>query len=162
MFLTGWLCLALFIGTALSGLFRKKLGKSWFKIHRVTAIIACIMVVLHIAVNIESLTSYRKRVAAIEIEEIDTSQIPDGVYVGECDVTFIYVKVAVTVKSGEITDVEILEHRSTEHGKPAERVAQDIVDEQRIDIDIVAGATNSSLVIEKAVYNALYYREAAQ
>jgi len=161
VFLTGWLCMVSFIVVALSGVFRKKLGKSWLKIHRIIAVIACIMVVLHIAANLESLVSYKNKVAAIEIEEIDVSQIPDGVYIGECDVTFLYAKVAVTVQAGEITDVEILEHRSTEHGIPAERVAQDIVDEQRIDVDIVAGATNSSTVIKKAVYNALYYRETA-
>ena len=67
---------------------------------------------------------------------------------------FIYAKVEVTVQNGEITDIIILEHRH-EHGKAAETVINEIVDEQRIDVDAVSGATNSSIVIKKAVENAL-------
>ena len=65
-----------------------------------------------------------------------------------------YAKVEVTVQNGEITDIIILEHRH-EHGKAAETVINEIVDEQRIDVDAVSGATNSSIVIKKAVENAL-------
>ena len=39
-------------------------------------------------------------------------------------------------------------------GKPAEIVADRIIQEQRIDVDAVSGATNSSVVIKKAVENA--------
>ena len=82
------------------------------------------------------------------------SDVSDGVYIGEYDVNFIYAKVEVTVQNGEITDIIILEHRH-EHGKAAETVINEIVDEQRIDVDAVSGATNSSIVIKKAVENAL-------
>ena len=41
-----------------------------------------------------------------------------------------------------------LEHRQ-ERGKAAEAVANEIVDEQRIDVDTVSGATNSSIVIKE-------------
>ena len=87
-------------------------------------------------------------------DEINISDVSDGVYIGEYDVNFIYVKVEVTVQNGEITDIIILEHRH-EHGKAAETVINEIVDEQRIDVDAVSGATNSSIVIKKAVENAL-------
>lgn len=86
--------------------------------------------------------------------EINISDVSDGVYIGEYDVNFIYAKVEVTVQNGEITDIIILEHRH-EHGKAAETVINEIVDEQRIDVDAVSGATNSSIVIKKAVENAL-------
>ena len=87
-------------------------------------------------------------------DEINISDVSDGVYIGEYDVNFIYAKVEVTVQNGEITDIIILEHRH-EHGKAAETVINEIVDEQRIDVDAVSGATNSSIVIKKAVENAL-------
>ena len=54
---------------------------------------------------------------------------------------FIYAKVEVDVSGGKIIDVRILEHRQ-ERGKAAEAVANEIVDEQRIDVDTVSGATN--------------------
>lgn len=66
----------------------------------------------------------------------------------------IYAKVEVDVSGGKIIDVRILEHRQ-ERGKAAEAVANEIVDEQRIDVDTVSGATNSSIVIKKAVEVAL-------
>ena len=87
-------------------------------------------------------------------DEINISDVSDGVYIGEYDVNFIYAKVEVRVQNGEITDIIILEHRH-EHGKAAETVINEIVDEQRIDVDAVSGATNSSIVIKKAVENAL-------
>lgn len=40
-------------------------------------------------------------------------------------------------------------------GKTAEVIADSIVDEQKIDVDAISGATNSSTVIKKAVENAL-------
>lgn len=87
-------------------------------------------------------------------EEIHLSDIPNGVYIGECDVNFIYAKVEVTVDSGEITNIRILEHKN-ERGQAAEAVVDRIVSEQRIDVDAVSGATNSSTVLKKAVENAL-------
>ena len=79
------------------------------------------------------------------------SDIP---YVGEYDVDFIYAKVEVTVPNGEITNINILEHRH-ERGKTAEVITDRIVDEQKTDVDAISGATNSSTVIKKAVENAL-------
>jgi uncharacterized protein with FMN-binding domain len=95
---------------------------------------------------IDRVGEYKRAVKETTIEEVNISDIPDGVYIGEYDVNFIYVKVEV--------DVSILEHRQ-ERGKDAEAVANEIVDEQRIDVDTVSGATNSSIVIKKAVEVAL-------
>ena len=66
----------------------------------------------------------------------------------------IYAKVEVTIQNGEITGIRILEHKN-EHGQAAEAVVDRIVAEQRIDVDAVSGATNSSTVLKKAVENAL-------
>ena len=71
---------------------------------------------------------------------------------------FIYAKVEVTVQNGKITNINILEHRH-ERGKTAEVIADSIVDEQKIDVDAISGATNSSTVIKKAVENALKSRK---
>ena len=71
---------------------------------------------------------------------------------------FIYAKVEVTVQNGEITNINILEHRH-ERGKAAEVITDSIVDEQKIDVDAISGATNSSIVIKKAVENALKSRK---
>ena len=82
---------------------------------------------------IDRVGEYKRAVKETTIEEVNISDIPDGVYIGE---------------------YRILEHRQ-ERGKAAEAVANEIVDEQRIDVDTVSGATNSSIVIKKAVEVAL-------
>jgi uncharacterized protein with FMN-binding domain len=103
---------------------------------------------------IDRVGEYKRAVKETTIEEVNISDIPDGVYIGGYDVNFIYAKVEVDVSGGKIIDVRILEHRQ-ERGKAAEAVANEIVDEQRIDVDTVSGATNSSIVIKKAVEVAL-------
>ena len=107
---------------------------------------------------LKSVADYRQAVRETTFEDINISDIPDGVYVGEYDVDFIYAKVEVTVQNGEITNINILEHRH-ERGKTAEVITDSIVDEQKIDVDAISGATNSSTVIKKAVENALESRK---
>ncbi len=51
-------------------------------------------------------------------------------------------------------NIDILEHKNG-RGKPAEIVVDRMVEEQKIDVDAVSGATNSSIVIKKSVENAL-------
>lgn len=87
-------------------------------------------------------------------ESIVLEQVPDGTYTGECDTDFIYARVAVTVKQGIMTKIELLEHRN-ERGAPAERILQDMVEQQSMETDTVTGATNSCRVIKQAVVNAL-------
>ncbi len=109
-------------------------------------------------IYLKSVADYKQAVKETTYEDIHISDIPDGVYVGEYDVDFIYAKVEVTVQNGEITNINILEHRH-ERGKTAEVIADSIVDEQKIDVDAISGATNSSTVIKKAVENALKSRK---
>ena len=109
-------------------------------------------------IYLKSVADYKQAVKETTFEEINISDISDGVYIGEYDVNFIYAKVEVTVQNGEITNINILEHRH-ERGKTAEVITDSIVDEQKIDVDAISGATNSSTVIKKAVENALKSRK---
>lgn len=97
---------------------------------------------------------YQSAVRGITYGDVDVSAIPDGVYFGECDVDFVSARVSVTVRGGALADITLLEHKN-EHGAPAERIVGDMLLQQRIDVEAVAGATNSSRVIRKAVENAL-------
>ena len=106
------------------------------------------------AVYLKKVADYKRAVVETTIDEIDIADVSDGIYIGEYDVNFIYAKVEVTVEDGEIVSINILEHRH-ERGKAAEKVIEKIIEEQKIDVDAVSGATNSSTVIKKAVENAL-------
>ena len=106
------------------------------------------------AVYLKKVADYKRAVGETTFDEIDIADVSDGIYIGEYDVNFIYAKVEVTVEDGEIVSINILEHRH-ERGKAAEKIIEKIIEEQKIDVDAVSGATNSSTVIKKAVENAL-------
>lgn len=107
-----------------------------------------------LAVYLKRVADYKKAVKETTFSSLDISSVTDGVYIGEYDVNFVYAKVEVTVQNGIITNIDILEHKNG-RGKPAEIVVDRIMEEQKIDVDTVSGATNSSIVIKKAVENAL-------
>ena len=106
------------------------------------------------AVYLKNVADYKRAIGETTFDEIDIADVSDGIYIGEYDVNFIYAKVEVTVEDWEIVSINILEHRH-ERGKAAEKVIEKIIEEQKIDVDAVSGATNSSTVIKKAVENAL-------
>jgi uncharacterized protein with FMN-binding domain len=151
VWITGFWGLAILLLLALSGVLK---WKKFVKFHRMFAVAAILILILHVTCNVIALNDYRAAAASIEVDEIDLSQIQDGEYIGECDIGYVYAKVRVSIASGGIMGIEILEHR-TERGAAAERIVADMEARQKITVDAVTGATNSSNVIKKAVYNAL-------
>ena len=108
----------------------------------------------HLAAYIKDTSDYKRAVKEITFDGIQIPEVSDGVYIGECDVDFIYAKVEVVVRNGKITAITILEHKQ-ERGKSAEPVIDDIIEEQKVDVDAISGVTNSSIVLKKAVEAAL-------
>lgn len=122
--------------------------------HRILSACLFAFAVIHLVVYTIDFNHYQTDIKNIEISEPDLSNVSDGVYTGSCNVGYIYAKVNVTVKNGSIENIDLVEHRN-ERGTPAEAIIPDIIDNQKIDVDAVSGATNSSKVIKKAVENAL-------
>lgn len=109
---------------------------------------------------LKQVNNYQSAVENLTYEDVDLSKIPNGEYIGECNIQFIYAKVRVTVHSGKIRKIDILEHKN-ERGAPAERITDKIIQEQKIDVEAISSATNSSKVIKKAVENALTKQKTA-
>ncbi|MGN0378701.1 MAG: FMN-binding protein [Butyrivibrio sp.] len=131
---------------------KEKKKKIWW--HRFLTIIMAICIVSHVITYIIDFKYYLQKVSDIVFEDVELANIKDGTYQGEYDVGYIYAKVEVEIRDNEIVSITILEHRN-ERGEPAEKVIDDIVEKQEINVDAVSGATNSSNVIKKAVENAL-------
>jgi len=110
--------------------------------------------ILYFAWYLYDVNSYKKSVADITVFDINLSNIPNGVYDGAYDVGYISAKVEVVVNNGTIEKISLLEHKN-EKGAPAEVITDNMIKEQKIDVDTISGATNSSKVIKKAVENAL-------
>lgn len=136
---------------------RKRLGAKWITIHKIMALTIGICLIGHVYLCVSSFMQYSSQVAQIQVNQLDMSGILDGEYVGECNVGYIYAKVQVSVESGEIEEILLLEHRN-ERGTRAESVISEMMNLQSVKVDAVSGATNSSKVIMKAVENALVGR----
>lgn len=138
----------------LTYLFRKRLKGMWLKYHRWGAVLCIALIICHMGLYLMSYSNYMKKIAGVELSGIDLSNISDGNYRGSCDVGYISAKVEVIVKEKKIEKVTLLEHVN-ERGKRAEGIVDKIVEQQSTQVDSVMGASNSSLVIKKAVENAL-------
>jgi len=87
----------------------------------------------------------------------DLSLKTDGTYRGNYDLsgTPVDVVLDVTVQNNKITEIKIVKHSCSPIGKKAEKIIDQIIAVQNLDVDAVSGATGSSKAIIKAVENAL-------
>ena len=90
----------------------------------------------------------------LEIENVDVSEISDGTYSGAYKQFPIDVELTVMVKNGEIQDIKINKHINGK-GKEAEGITKDVIAQQSLEVDTMTGATYSSIVILKAIEQAL-------
>ncbi len=88
------------------------------------------------------------------LEEPDLVSVKDGTYIGREETPLVKVEVEVTVKSHKIVSIEIKRHDNGK-GKPSETIIDAMMRNNTTDVELVTGATMSSLVIRAAVINAL-------
>ncbi len=124
------------------------------KWHRILTILMAVCIGWHVVVYFKDFREYQRNVESIVFENIELSDVEDGTYVGEYDAGYIYAKVEVMIEDGRIVSINLMEHRN-ERGKTAEVIVDHVVATQKIDVDAVSGATNSSNVIKKAIENAV-------
>jgi|LGVE01.1.fsa_nt_gb uncharacterized protein with FMN-binding domain len=90
----------------------------------------------------------------IEISNIEFSSIDDGVYYGTHETRMVMADVEVKVKDGKVIEITVLKHECG-RGYKAEKIIDDIMERQSLDVDSVSGATLSSKIIRKAIENAI-------
>jgi uncharacterized protein with FMN-binding domain len=130
---------------------RKKKRRRIILIAAAAVIVIGIAAAVIIAGTVSAFDSYMEN---LTIDEVDLQSVADGVYRGEADGTVIKVAVEVEVKDHQIIRIDILEHRNGK-GEDAEQITDRMVEEQKILVDNVSGATLSSRVIKMAIENAL-------
>lgn len=81
----------------------------------------------------------------------DISAKADGVYDGSYDGGLVKATVAVTLSGGRIDAIKILSHDCSPVGKKGEAVVDRVVEKQTLAVDVVSGATGSSMVLLKAI-----------
>lgn len=95
-----------------------------------------------------------KKIDEVQVDNINISDIKDGNYSGEYSTKLLSVKVEVSVEDNKIKNILISEHKNG-LGKKAEKIVDEMVENQTIQVDSVSGATASSNAIKKAVEAAL-------
>ena len=93
-------------------------------------------------------------VNSITVSNLNMANITDGIYVGEYSITHVYVEVEVSVTEHKITNIKIIEHENGLGGK-AEKIVDNVISRQSLEVGAVSGATVSSKCIIKAIENAL-------
>ena len=88
------------------------------------------------------------------VEDPDLSKVEDGIYRGKVETMLVKAEVEVSVKNHKIISISIIKHDNGK-GKPAEAIIDDIVKDNSTDVELIAGATMSSLVIRAAVIDAV-------
>jgi len=115
-----------------------------------------VFVILAVAIGI-TLSQATKKVDKLLLEEVcnvELSEIKDGEYLGSYDAGLVKVEVEVLIESDKIKEVKLLKHTNGK-GDKGETVIDNIIENQSLQVDTIAGATISSKAIIKAVENAL-------
>lgn len=120
-------------------------------------IVVSIILIIAIAIYIKYMgeyNNYKQIMASLEINQIDLSKVDDGKYYGELDAGLVSVELEVIVKNNKIIDITLLKHDNGK-GESAEIIIDKVIENQSINVDTIAGATNSSKAILKSIENAL-------
>lgn len=89
------------------------------------------------------------------INQVDFSQIDDGVYTGEYRGHRWSNTVEVTVRDRTVTEIRMIEKQQFHLDGPVDRIISRIIAEQTLPVDVITGATATSKAIMKAVEIAL-------
>ncbi len=116
--------------------------------------VALVIVIAGCVIAYNVIGNNLKAFAQAKIQNVELSKINDGEYIGQFSIFPIKVVTKTTIMDHKITDIEIIEHR-TGQGLPAEAIIGNIINEQRINVDVIAGASYSSKAIEKSIENGL-------
>ena len=125
------------------------------KIFRV--FIVLILLILILVVSCTAMMNKEMEKAKNElmlVEDPDLSKVEDGIYREKVETMLVKAEVEVSVKNHKIISISIIKHENGK-GKPAEAIVDAIVKDNSTDVELIAGATMSSLVIRAAVIDAV-------
>lgn len=116
----------------------------------------CVVIVLLIGFMFSKMKETQEMSDALTFQSVDLSKIEDGNYMGTCQTGLVKVVVSVQVKDGRLRSIDLMTH---EHGlgKEAEKITEQMLQQNRIDVDEISGATISSRAIRKACEAALSF-----
>lgn len=114
-----------------------------------------LLVVLVLAILLAAyLFKVNQEVQKVEIDTPAFAELADGTYKGQAELGPVKVETATQIKDGRITSIEILRHENG-LGQPAEKIINQVIDQQSLEVDVISGATASSKTILKSIETGL-------
>ena len=86
---------------------------------------------------------------------ITHANLKDGTYDGSAENGPVRVKAKITISDQKIADIDLIEHRTWKGGAAEGIIPHRIIETQSTKVDIVSGATMSSVAIMNAVEDAI-------
>lgn len=117
------------------------------------------IVVVGISIMMFVLMNGMDKAQALELNQINLSQIEEGKYVGSFETTRWTNTVEVTVKEHRITDIKLVDDVMITLEGLSDRLFKNVIDHQTLDVDIETGSTITSKAYLKAIENALGERK---
>jgi uncharacterized protein with FMN-binding domain len=102
----------------------------------------------------ERILSDLESLDSAEITAIDFTDLRDGIYTGKADRFPISAQVEMHIKNGHLNNMNLFIRRSTRRAETQE-TARRVIQNQSLDVDVVSGATYSSVLLLKAMEDAL-------
>ncbi len=125
---------------------------------RVVITVLAILVLIGAAACTLFTANEREEGKNLPIAVIDFKNLNDGAYIGEYEGGMYRLranKVQVTVSSGRVTDIELLEHKEKQPPEFTDKLYGRVMKAQSLQVDAVSGATITSKAYLKSVENAL-------
>lgn len=117
-------------------------------------LIPIVVIGIGLFIFIQLSTKGLEELSKAQISTPNLSQIEDGTYRGSYSAFPVNVELSVEMRNGEIIAIDITKHDNGQ-GKDGEKIVDDVIQAQSLDVDVISGATYSSKVILKAIENAL-------
>lgn len=92
---------------------------------------------------------------AVEINQVNLEHVKDGTYTGSYDLTRWSNSVEVTVVNHRIEKIEVIEDVMIQLDELTQRLFNNVIMKQTLDVDIETGSTVTSLAYLKSIENAL-------
>lgn len=118
------------------------------------ALISIVVIILIIVGVSVFMTIGLKDIQTMVINEVDLNHVQDGTYTGNFDGGRWSNQVEVKIKEQKITNIKIIKDIRFPMTDIAEKIFDQVIEQQSITVDVISGATVTSKAYLKSIENA--------
>ncbi len=127
------------------------------KVFKIALISVVVIILIGVVVTV-LMTMGLNDIKAMVINEVDINRMQDGTYTGNFDGRRWSNQVEVEIKGQEITSIKIAKDIKFPMEGIAEKIFNQVIEQQSTAVDVISGATVTSKAYLKSIENALLSR----